>query len=56
MMNFTKEQQAMIKASERGAELDNFFQAVSDELASLTMPVTRNHIRAACTKVLARGK
>jgi hypothetical protein len=58
----TKDDLAMIRASAGdldGAGVDQFIADVRSELESLAeqdVTPTKNHVRAACTKVLARGK
>jgi cell division septum initiation protein DivIVA len=58
-INLSKDEMAMIRAAAQGlsgTEVDQFIEDVRDELDSLSVTPTRNHIRAACTKVQARGK
>jgi hypothetical protein len=58
-INLSKDEMTMIRAAAHGLsgpEVDQFVEDVRGELESLTVPVTKNHVRAACTKVLARGK
>jgi NAD/NADP transhydrogenase beta subunit len=58
-ISLTTEQRSMVLASSYGLSTDQAEQFVADvtaELEALDVPVTRNHIRAATTKVLARGK
>ena len=56
-ISLTKDDEAMIRAAAQGLDgpgVDQFIEDVRGELKSLTVPVTKNHVRAACTKVLAR--
>jgi hypothetical protein len=58
-VNLSKSQREMVKASAYGLNTGQVEQLIADvaaELEALGVPVTRNHIRAATTKVLARGK
>jgi hypothetical protein len=58
-MEFTDDELAMVKAAATGLDgpgVEQFVTDVEAELAALDVPVTKNHIRAACTKVLAQGK
>ena len=58
-IEFSKDDLAMIRSAANGlsdSEVAQFIEDVRDELESLSVGVTKNHVRAACTKVLARGK
>jgi hypothetical protein len=50
---------AMIRAAAQGLsgpKVEQFIEDVHAELQALNVNPTRNHVRAACTKVLARSK
>ena len=58
-INLSKDEMAMIRATAQGLsgpEVEQFIEDVRAELESLNLEPTKNHVRAACTKVLARGK
>jgi hypothetical protein len=58
-ISLTKEQHSMMLASSYGLNTDQTGQFITDvtaELETLDVPVTKNDVRAACTKVQARGK
>jgi hypothetical protein len=58
-ISLTTEQRNMVLASSYGLDTDQAEQFIADvtaELESLDVAPTKNHVRAACTKVLARGK
>jgi hypothetical protein len=58
-IQLTKEERAMVLATTYGLNGDQAEQFVADvtaELEAIEVPITKNHIRAAATKVLARGK
>jgi hypothetical protein len=58
-VSLSKDDMAMIRAAAQGLggpEVDQFVEDVRAELESLDVEPTKNHVRAACTKVLARGK
>lgn len=58
-VSLSKDDMAMIRAAAQGLsgpEVDHFIEDVRAELEALSVNPTRNHVRAACTKVLARGK
>jgi hypothetical protein len=55
----SKDDMAMVRAAAQGLsgpEVEQFIEDVRAELDALNVNHTRNHVRAACTKVLARGK
>jgi hypothetical protein len=62
MVELSEDELAMIRASAgdlSGPEVDQFINEVRSELNALSaqgVTPTKNHVRAACTKVLARGK
>jgi|307.fasta_scaffold438399_2 hypothetical protein len=58
-INLSKDDMAMIREAAQelsGPEVEQFIADVRAELESLNVNPTKNHVRAACTKVLARGK
>ena len=58
-INLNKNDIAMIRAAAQGLngpEVEQFIADVRAELEGLNVNPTKNHVRAACTKVLARGK
>jgi hypothetical protein len=58
-INLNKNDMAMIWAAAQGLsgpEVEQFIEDVRAELESLKVSPTKNHVRAACTTVLARGK
>jgi hypothetical protein len=61
-ISLTKDDEAMIRAAAQGLDgpgVDQFIEDVCAELEVTSragIDPTKNHIRAACTKVLARGK
>jgi hypothetical protein len=58
-VSLSKDDMAIIRAAAQGLsgpEVEQFIEDVRGELDSLNVTPTRNHIRAACTKVQARGK
>jgi len=58
-INLNKNDVAMIRAAAQGLsgpEVEQFVEDVRAELEALNVSPTKNHVRAACTKVLARGK
>jgi hypothetical protein len=62
MIELSEDELAMIRASAgdlNGPEVEQFINEVRSELEALAtqgVTPTKNHVRAACTKVLARGK
>jgi hypothetical protein len=58
-INLNKNDMAMIREAAQGLsgpEVEQFIEDVRAELESLNVNPTKNHVRAACIKVLARGK
>ena len=58
-ISLTKNDLAMIRAAAQGLsgpEVEQLIEDVRAELESLNVSPTKNHVRAACTRVLARGK
>jgi hypothetical protein len=61
-INLDKSDLGMIRAAAQGLsgpEVEQFIEAVRAELEAISragIDPTKNHVRAACTKVLARGK
>ena len=61
-VSLNEDELAMIREAARGLDgpgVEQFTNDVRSELEALTtqgVTPTKNHIRAACTKVLARGK
>jgi hypothetical protein len=58
-ISLNKNDIAMIREAAQalsGPEVEQFIEDVLAELEALNVSPTKNHVRAACTKVLARGK
>jgi hypothetical protein len=58
-VTLSKNDVAMIRAAAAGLsgpEVEQFVEKVRNELEALNVTPTRNHVRAACTAVLGRGK
>ena len=58
-ISLTKNDLAMIRAAAQGLsgpEVEQLIIDVRDELDAMNVTPTKNHVRAVCTKVLARGK
>ena len=58
-IDLNKNDMVMIREAAQGLsgpEVKQFIANVRDELDAMNVTPTKNHVRAACTKVLARGK
>ena len=58
-ISLSKNDMAMIREAAQGLsgpEVEQLIEDVRAELESLNVSPTKNHVRAACTRVLARGK
>ena len=58
-ISLSKNDMAMIREAAQGLsgpEVEQFIEDVRAELEELDVNPTKNHVRAACTTVLARGK